>query len=247
MAPSPVFSRSTASDAVHSGCARDVLRLVSFGVVLQSSLAVLTRPGRAVRIGYRLRLSPLSRTSRVETNVESNLDDRRPGLKPPRFSLAALFAAMAVFSVLFAATSYFGSYAMLLLLFFMLTVVAHVAGNAIGTQLRQNGGRRRIASDGTPQQPRRPLASTAFAPPSQLYLRSALGKPILITTVLGSVAGALLGGYGLTTLMAHPTLPAIALGAIASAVLGGIWTFSASSFLQVASSAMRQAVRDAKR
>ncbi|MBI2479408.1 MAG: hypothetical protein HYV60_12490 [Planctomycetia bacterium] len=51
----------------------------------------------------------------------------------------------------------------------------------------------------------------------------------------------------MTTLMEHPTLSAIALGVIASAVLGGIWTFGASSFLQVASSALRQAARNSKR
>jgi len=182
----------------------------------------------------------------TSSDVEPNLDDHRPGLKPPRFSLAALFVAMAVLGVLFAATSYLGSYATLLLILFSLTIAAHVAGNAIGTQLRENGNRQPMANDQTPRQTRRRVASTDFAPPSQLHLRSALGKPILITTVMGSVAGALLGGYGLTTFMEHPTLLAIALGAIASAVLGGIWTFSASSFLQVASSALRQAARDSK-
>jgi len=153
---------------------------------------------------------------------------------------------MALLGVLFAAASYFGSYATLLLIFFALTIAAHVAGNAIGTQLRENGNRRRIASHDILQQTRRPVASTDFAPPSQLHLRSALGLPILITTVMGSVAGAVLGGYGLTTLMERPTLLTIAFGVIASAVLGGIWTFGASSFLQVASSALRQAARDAK-
>ncbi len=179
--------------------------------------------------------------------MQANLDDHRPGLKPPRFSLASLFIGVAMLGVLFAAASYIGSYATLLLVFFALTVAAHVAGNAIGTQLRENGSRRSIMEHDTAQSTRRPVASTDFAPASQLHYRSALGKPIFITTVTGSVAGAVLGGYGLTTLMEHPTLVAVALGVIASAVLGGIWTFGASSFLQVASSALRQAARDSKR
>ncbi|HUG70114.1 MAG TPA: hypothetical protein VMM76_20360 [Pirellulaceae bacterium] len=186
----------------------------------------------------------------VRTNkVDSNLDDHRPGLKPPRFSLAMLFVAVGLCGVLFATTSYLGFYAMLLLVLFMLTVAAHVAGNAIGTQLRENGSRPPAANDGIPQPPRRPIAvsSTDFAPASQLHHRSALGKPIFITTATGCVLGAMLGGYGLTMLMERPTLQAIALGAVASAVLGGIWTFAASSFLQVASSALRQATRDARR
>ncbi|MBI2479409.1 MAG: hypothetical protein HYV60_12495 [Planctomycetia bacterium] len=48
--------------------------------------------------------------------MESNLDDHRPGLKPPRFSLATLFFAVALLGVLFAAMNYLGSYAMLLTL-----------------------------------------------------------------------------------------------------------------------------------
>ena len=178
--------------------------------------------------------------------MQPNLDDHRPGLKPPRFSLASLFVGVAMLGVLFAVANYFGSYATLLLILFALTITAHVAGNAIGTQLRENGNRRPLASHEAPQQKRRPVASTDFAPPSQLHHRSALGTPILITTSMGSVAGAVLGGYGLTTFMEHPTLQAILLGVVASAVLGGIWTFAASSFLQVASSALRQAARDAK-
>ena len=178
--------------------------------------------------------------------MDSNLDDHRPGLKPPRFSLAALFVVVGVLGVLFAATSYLGSYATLLVILFILTVAAHVAGNAIGTQLRENGSRRTITEDRAPRQKRQPIAAKDFAPTSQLHHRSALGKPIVITTAAGSAAGAVLGGYGLSTLMEHPTLLAILLGAVASAVLGGIWTFIASSFLQVASSALRQAARDTK-
>ncbi|MDA1050376.1 MAG: hypothetical protein O3C40_07825 [Planctomycetota bacterium] len=175
-----------------------------------------------------------------------NLDDHRPGLKPPRFSLSSLFLAVAVLGILFAAMNYFGSYATLLLILFALTVAAHVAGNALGTQLRENGNRHPAANHDALQQQRPPIASTDFAPTSQLHDRTALGRPIHITTFIGSVAGAVLGGYGLTTLMERPTLHAIALGVIASAVLGGIWTFAASSFLQVASSALRQAARDTK-
>jgi len=179
--------------------------------------------------------------------VEPNLDDHRPGLRPPRFSLATLFFTIGLLGVLFAAMSYLGSYATLLFILFTLTVAAHVAGNAIGTQLRNNGDHPPMASGDATRDRRRPITVQDFAPPSQLRQRSALGKPILITTVMGSAAGAMLGGYELTMLMKQPTLIAVALGVIASAVLGAIWTFAASSFLHVASGALRQATRDAKR
>jgi hypothetical protein len=177
--------------------------------------------------------------------VESNLDDHRPGLQPPRFSLASLFLIVTVLGVLFAAMTYLGAYAVLIFVVFLLTVAAHVAGNAIGTQLRENGNRRPMSDAPRPKQ--RPIAPTDFAPASQLHHRSALGMPIVITTVVGSVVGGALGGYGLTMLMERPTLSAILLGVIASAVLGGIWTFIASSFFQVATGALRQATRDTER
>lgn len=182
------------------------------------------------------------------SKAESKLNDGRPGLGPPRFSLAALFVVVGVLGVLFATFSYVGSYATLLLILFTLTVGAHVAGNAIGTKLRDSARHSSITDD-EEQSHRGPIhiATTDFAPASQLHYRSALGKPIFLTTVTGATMGAIVGGYGLATLMEHPTWPTIAIGAIASAVLGGIWTFAASSFLQVATSAMKQATRDPNR
>ncbi|MBC8351350.1 MAG: hypothetical protein H8E66_05155 [Planctomycetes bacterium] len=178
--------------------------------------------------------------------MDSNVDDYSSGLKPPRFSLAALFVIVGVLGTLFAAMSYVGTYATLLLILFALTIAAHVAGNAIGTQLRETGSRPQTLEPDAPGRKRGPIASTDFAPTSQLHHRSALGKPILVTTTIGSIAGAVLGGSGLAMLMEDRTLLAIMLGVIASAVLGGIWTFGASSFLQVASGALRQATRDSK-
>lgn len=177
--------------------------------------------------------------------MESNLDDHRPGLNPPRFSLASLFFGVAVLGVLFAAITYLGTYATLLVILFVLTIAAHVAGNSLGTQLRDNGDKPQIVDGPSPQKRRRSGAND-FAPPSQLHQRSTLGKPIFITTGVGIVAGAALGGYGLVSLMEHPTIVTIAFGITASGVLGGIWTFAASSFLHVTSGAIRQASRGTK-
>ncbi len=174
-------------------------------------------------------------------------DDRRPGLKPPRFGLATLMWAIAVLGVLFALISYLGSHATLLLILFALAVVAHVAGNALGTRLRANGDTPLPEREGDryePPQTRVP-GQGDFAPTTKLHDRGALGLPIAIATAAGVVAGGLLGG-ALLGLVAQPapSWPAVLLGAAACGVLGGIWTFIAFGFIQVAGGAVWQATRD---
>jgi hypothetical protein len=181
-----------------------------------------------------------------DSNVKLRTKDKRSALRPPRFSLAAMFVVVAIFAVLFATATYVGLYATLLLVLFALTVLAHVAGNAIGTQLRDSGNRQPRDDTSGWRQKQAPLESYDFAPTSQLHHRTSLGRTIVITTVSGSIAGAVSGGYGLATLMERPTWQVVAIGVIASAVLSGIWSFAATSFFKTAVSALRQATRDAK-
>ena len=177
--------------------------------------------------------------------VKPDVDDRRPGLPPPRFSLAALFWLIGVLGVLFAAMGYFGSHATLLLIVLALAVFAHVAANALGTRLRENGNRR-MDGEGKPvagPAAWQRVAKSDFAPATRLRERSALGKPAVIATIVGAVLGGVLGGFGLTLVMQRITVTTVVLGVFASAVLGGVWSFLAASFCQVALGAAWQAVR----
>lgn len=96
---------------------------------------------------------------------------------------------LSLLGVLFAAMSYLGAYATLLAVLFALTVAAHVAGNVLGTQLRANGNRSLPPNDDPrPKNPR--VSENNFAPASQLHHRSALGRPIIVTTAVGCGVGA---------------------------------------------------------
>jgi hypothetical protein len=178
--------------------------------------------------------------------MKPDFDDRRAGLPPPRFSLATMLWVVGALGVLFAAMTYVGSYAMLLLILFALAIFAHVAGNALGTRLREHGDRP-LRSDGetpTKSPAWQRAADSDFAPTTRLGTRYALGKPTLIATVVGVVLGGVLGGGGLTLMMERMTVSTVGLAVFASAVLGGIWAFLAASFVQVSFGAAWQATRD---
>jgi hypothetical protein len=171
-------------------------------------------------------------------------DDRRAGLDPPRFSLSTLLYAVALTAVLCALVSYFGLHSALVLILFALAVVAHVAGNALGTQLRANGDKPLPGENGklAMRSVRRSPTADDFAPPTELRDRRSLGRPIVIATISGGVIVAVLGGIlQLTVLDRTPTATALVGGIIACGTLGAFWTFVAFGFVQVAWSAMCQA------
>ena len=89
----------------------------------------------------------------------------------------------------------FRSIAALVLL--ALAVIGHVAGNALGTRLRQNGSRP-VDEEGLDLPSAKPwpraLSPDEFAPATQLSRRSSLGRPIFVATVLGTIAGGIGGG-----------------------------------------------------
>ena len=182
--------------------------------------------------------------------IDDTPEDFRPGLNPPRFRLGSLMWAFVFLGAIFALMSYLGSHATLLAILFALAIVAHVAGNCLGTQLRRNGDTP-VASATNRTKPRvqKPTPQD-FAPTTRLRQRTSLGRPIVIVTGLGTLLGGLLGGSGLLLLIpiesSLSSLSSLALGAAAAGVLGGIWTFLAMSFLQVAGGALWQATREIK-
>jgi hypothetical protein len=149
--------------------------------------------------------------------------------------MRSLFAGIAGLGVLFAVSHYFGSYGAAIAILFALIVAMHVIGNALGTRLRDLGDTP-LSSTGSAAQstsPRR-LTTADFAPLTRLRQRISLGKRILILTVLGAVAGGLLGLFGIEWLSGEPAeWPVLAAGTGACAVLGAIWSYAISSFLIV--------------
>jgi hypothetical protein len=170
--------------------------------------------------------------------------DFRPGLRPPQFSLRTLLLAVTLLAIIFALFNVLPPLVMAGLIFLLITIFAHVAGNAIGTQLRESSSRyaaeqaRRHIHVAGNQEPT-PVA----APQTQLSRRQSLGWPVLAATGAGIVAGG--SGGGLWTAYASgPQVAAlnIIVGAIAFAVLGGLAAFLTFSFAQVGIGALRQAL-----
>lgn len=180
-------------------------------------------------------------------------EEPHPGLSPPRFGLGSLLLWIAVLCVLLASFSFLGpsvGFALGLLVF---AVAAHVAGNAIGMQLRRARGARQerpgpeaSEAEGSARSgPRKVVHATDFAPTTRLHRRESLGRPIVYVTAAGGIVGAALGGYALAAVLGKSaTVASVGLGVFASGVLGAIWTFVGFSFLQVAVAALWQASRD---
>jgi hypothetical protein len=171
-----------------------------------------------------------------------------PALKPPQFSLRTLLLLVTAFAVLFALVNVLPPMILAGLVFLLLSIFAHVAGNVIGTRLRDIGGRpgeRRlngpdealsIGGAGTPR----------CAPPTELSRRQSLGWPILVVTSAGAICGAIGGGFWTAWLTGnHITALALSIGSIACCVLGGFAAFLAFSFAQVGLGALRQAMAGA--
>ena len=174
-------------------------------------------------------------------------NDRRAGLPPPQFKLATMLWGVAVLAGLFACVSYLGLHSALILMLFALAVAAHVAGNALGTQLRSNGDRPLPPVDGEPlKQPVHRIPTPAdFAPSTQLRDHRSLGRPIVIATIVGGVGTALLGSILMVGILSKPpTWTALIAGTLACGTLGAIWTFIGFGFVQVAWGALGQARGD---
>lgn len=155
---------------------------------------------------------------------------------PPQFRLGSLMIAVAAVGGALAMLPYLPAVGVLAALLIGLTIGAHVAGNALGTRLRDSHG---------PHEPS--IAPPTAIPPqsvTRLRRRLPLGKWVLAATVAGAGLGAF-GGYGLVRAGWNRLSPAgIALAFVASAILGAFWSFLVASFLRVLMGAIREALRD---
>lgn len=165
--------------------------------------------------------------------------DRR--LRPPQFGLRTLLIVVTFFAVLFALAHWLTPIAWVGIALLATSIFLHVAGNAIGTHLRQIGNR-------LPPEPaapliRRPLEAREFAPVTRLGQRRSLGWLIVLATACGVLCGATGGGVW-TWLSSRQPAGAleIAVGAVAFAVLGGLAAFAAFAFTQVLLGAFWQAL-----
>jgi hypothetical protein len=124
------------------------------------------------------------------------------------------------------------------------SVGGHVAGNAIGTRLREaadrdltrTGGRGRAAAGPITDQPLPPRR-----PPAQLQKRTSLGRLLPVSAAIGGVCGGVIGAGALLQLTSSSLAGAL-LGGVSSAVVGGLAGFLGASFVEIVRTSLREAI-----
>src|SRR5262245_56836550 len=129
----------------------------------------------------------------MQTNRQSEVHHPK-SLRPPQFGLRSLLALVAACGVLFGLSRWgLSPVALAAIVFFAVSVAFHVAGNAIGTRLREIGD--------LPQQESaeaatiRHLKPHEFAPATRLGQRSSRGWSIIVASSVGVTTGAIGGGF----------------------------------------------------
>jgi hypothetical protein len=115
------------------------------------------------------------------------------------------------------------------------SIAMHVAGNAIGTSLRDEADRRRERVPG------RPVTAVPRAVPSHLQRHSSLGRLVPVSAGIGAACGGVAGSAALA-LFAAASVPGAVLGGLSSAVIGGLLGFLAASFVEIIRTSLREAL-----
>ncbi|MCE9548679.1 MAG: hypothetical protein K8T25_24645, partial [Planctomycetia bacterium] len=153
--------------------------------------------------------------------------------RPPQFRLRTLFWAVTFCSIACAVFVAVGPIWGSMLVLFLALALAHVAGNAIGTRMRDEASRANQRSPALPDHTRG--AVPAAESPAPLSQRRPLGVTRIIFTLGGAIGGAMLGRLALVSGQWIPLRAGDwAVGIASCAVLGALAGFLASSFVQVA-------------
>jgi hypothetical protein len=176
------------------------------------------------------------------------LDDRRPGLGPPRFRLGTLLLVVTALCIVLASYSWLGPYGAMMVGLFVLAILAHIAGNWLGTQLREIGDRStpddEVANSTVTQLAKGSIQPQHFAPVTHLHARAPLTRGVLIAVVSAFIVGA--SGGALLVWLFTPTSRTWAMfvcGATAFGVLAAIWSFLVAAFVQSGWKALSQATK----
>jgi hypothetical protein len=118
------------------------------------------------------------------------------------------------------------------------SVGMHVAGNAIGTRLREatDSDLRRLRLRGDARRPALPQQT-----PSLLERRSDMGRLVRVSAGIGAACGGLAGAAALHLLAASSPAGAV-LGGLSSAVIGAIVGFLGASFVEIVRTSLREAI-----
>lgn len=116
-------------------------------------------------------------------------------------------------------------------------VAVHVAGNALGTRLREAADRD-LARRGV----WRPATHLpAPRPPTQLQRHASLGSLVVVSAAVGAAIGGASGAAALRVLVGSTPAGAI-LGGASSAVIGAFVGFLGASFVEIVRTSLREAI-----
>ncbi|MFI4876892.1 MAG: hypothetical protein ACIALR_16185 [Blastopirellula sp. JB062] len=171
--------------------------------------------------------------------------DPEPDLPPPRFTLRGLAIVFALLGAALAIMRWVSPIASAGLVLFALSVLAHVAGNYIGSRLK----RRRSPPPESAAALEDPLGEDEFAPRMQLGETTRVNRIGYAVTLVSAILGAIAGVYaGQAWAPQEYLAPAVFAVCLASgAVLGGIGGFSVFHFVWQLFQSWRQAMRHASR
>jgi len=168
-------------------------------------------------------------------------------LKLPQFGLRTMFLAVTALGLLFGLMDVIGPLASSALVLLLALVGLHVAGNVVGTTLRNNAP---VGSDQMIDSSRRSVMTTLGPvvvrrdlPPPRLSERTGLGRFNGLCAGLGAVAGSAIGS-SILEYSGDISVRGMVVGFISSGVLGAIFGLLFGCFLGMALSAWWQATSE---
>jgi len=142
-----------------------------------------------------------------------------------------------VLAVACAAISWLGPAGWLAAVVVLASLAAHVAGNALGTRMREatdrdlaRSGGLRVWADPVPS-----------AKPTHLERSGSLGLLVPVSAGIGALCGAAIGTAALLAFTASSWTGAL-LGGVSSAVIGGLFGFLMASFVEILRTSLREAI-----
>lgn len=118
------------------------------------------------------------------------------------------------------------------------SLAAHVAGNALGTKLRESTDRDLAARRHSRHAERIPMPRQV---PTTLETSRSLGRLVPISATIGAACGALAGCLSLA-LLTNASVAGALLGGVSSGVIGGLFGFLLASFMEIVRTSLREAI-----
>ncbi|NBW95268.1 MAG: hypothetical protein EBR28_00690 [Planctomycetia bacterium] len=142
-----------------------------------------------------------------------------------------------VVAVACAAVNWLGIAGWMAMAVVLASLAAHVAGNALGTRMRDATDRDLARHAGIRVWPTvLPAAGT-----THLERTGGLGRLAAVSATIGAVSGAVIGAAALVTCTTCSWAGA-ALGGLSSGVIGGLFGFLGASFVEILRTSLREAI-----